>query len=206
MAASDVADEVWPTMARSMQKYLRTTRWEIESATKCPISPGLYGCPIRLGVCWTSLDINFRQHEHYNREACLDHLSFCFRHNMGAPAFVNRYVNKRPAIAYPGLTGPGLGLRYRVKRTGRSLIILFRSFDEEYALVNFIRSSAPVFNPTWNYFPAHSGIILKPYMHLSFYVGTILNVFVPEPALIETCFCVPNLNCFLGTSTILHGW
>ena len=26
MAASDVADEVWPTMARSMQKYLRTTR------------------------------------------------------------------------------------------------------------------------------------------------------------------------------------
>ena len=28
MAASDVADEVWPTMARSMQKYLRTTRWE----------------------------------------------------------------------------------------------------------------------------------------------------------------------------------
>ena len=50
-----------------------------------------------------SLDINFRQHEHYNREACLDHLSFCFRHNMGAPAFVNRYVNKRPAIAYPGL-------------------------------------------------------------------------------------------------------
>jgi len=68
MAASDVADEVWPTMARSMQKYLRTTR----------------------------------QHEHYNREACLDHLSFCFRHNMGAPAFVNRYVNKRPAIAYPG--------------------------------------------------------------------------------------------------------
>ena len=69
-----------------------------------------YGCPIRLGVYWTSLDINFRQHEHYNREACLDHLSFCFRHNMGAPAFVNRYVNKRPAIAYPGLTGPGLGL------------------------------------------------------------------------------------------------
>ena len=102
-----------------------------------------------------------RQHEHYNREACLDHLSFCFRHNMGAPAFVNRYVNKRPAIAYPGLTGPGLGLRYRVKRTGRSLIILFRSFDEEYALVNFIRSSAFVFNPTWNYFPAYSGIILK---------------------------------------------
>ena len=44
-----------------------------------------------------------RQHEHYNREACLDHLSFCFRHNMGAPAFVNRYTNKRPAIAYPGL-------------------------------------------------------------------------------------------------------
>ena len=53
-----------------------------------------------------SLDMKykyFRQHEHYNREACLDHLSFCFRHNMGAPAFVNRYVNKRPAIAYPGL-------------------------------------------------------------------------------------------------------
>ena len=58
-------------------------------------------------------------------------------------------------------SGPGLRLRYRVKRTGRSLIILFRSFDEEYALVNFIRSSAFVFNPTWNYFPAYSGIILK---------------------------------------------
>ena len=25
-SASDVAQEVWPTMARSMQKYLRTTR------------------------------------------------------------------------------------------------------------------------------------------------------------------------------------
>ena len=25
-SASDVASEVWPTMARSMQKYLRTTR------------------------------------------------------------------------------------------------------------------------------------------------------------------------------------
>ena len=178
MAASDVADEVWPTMARSMQKYLRTTRWEIKSATRCPISPGLYstslrnenfeisrnspyGCPIRLGVCWTSLDINFRQHEHYNREACLDHLSFCFRHNMGAPAFVNRYVNKRPAIAYPGLTGPGLGLWSRVERRDQSLIIFFRSFDEKYALVNFIRSSTFVFNSTWNYFPANSGIILK---------------------------------------------
>ena len=106
-----------------------------------------------------SLNINFRQHEHYNREACLDHLSFCFRHNMGAPAFVNRYVNKRPAIAYPGLILPSKP--YRVKRTGQNLMILFRSFDEEYALVNFIRSSSFVFNPTWNYFPAHSGIILK---------------------------------------------
>lgn len=67
-SASDVASEVWPTMARSMQKYLRTTR----------------------------------QHEHYNQEDCLDHLSFCFRHNMSASAFVSRYVNRRPAIAYPG--------------------------------------------------------------------------------------------------------
>ena len=40
MAASDVADEVWPTMARSMQKYLRTTRWEILPSTGCPISIG----------------------------------------------------------------------------------------------------------------------------------------------------------------------
>jgi len=67
-SASDVASEVWPTMARSMQKYLRTTR----------------------------------QHEHYNQEDCLDHLSFCFRHNMSAAAFVSRYVNKRPSVAYPG--------------------------------------------------------------------------------------------------------
>ena len=124
----------------------------------------------------------FRQHEHYNREACLDHLSFCFRHNMGAPAFVNRYVNKRPAIAYPGLilpTGPDLGrTRSGAQRTGHNLIILFRSFDEEYALVNFIRSSSFVFNPTWNYFPAHSGIILKinhtqPSIRVN--VGTILK-------------------------------
>ena len=77
-SAREVAEEVWPTMARSMQKYLRTTRLLI-----IDFEPPQF----RLFSIFV-----FRQHQHFKQEDVLDHLSFCFRHSMSGAAFLARYL------------------------------------------------------------------------------------------------------------------
>lgn len=107
-SAREVAEELWPTMARSMQKYLRTTR----------------------------------QHQHYTREDVLDHLSFCFRHGIGAKGFMSKYLGSQPSVTYPGhlleaaawsvssdeplLSGIRAGITFEIIQSDYKLIVTIR--------------------------------------------------------------------------------
>jgi len=66
MDANDASNSVFPALARSLQKYLRTTR----------------------------------QHQHYQIDDILKHLSFCINNDMTPRAFLEKYFSPGPYLTY----------------------------------------------------------------------------------------------------------
>ena len=94
MDPRQTAETIFPSIARSMQKYLRTTRY---CFTIIISVENLISFIIFIHIC-----LIFRQNQHYTIEDIIDHLAFCIRHDMSSKSFLQRYVTQRPSAAYPG--------------------------------------------------------------------------------------------------------